>query len=262
MKLGGLAGDAPFRLPQKRDAELMTKATTTGMTTTRAAAFAFVPSDDDDDDAGGGAAGRRATTTTPWCGTHRRRQTRSTLSVAAHVRGPLPLGTDPVDGDGDGGVIGRGAVARSLAAAPFAAGEGGGALLAVAHQRVVADERDERAPGVSRLRHAGRAHFLQEPSPAWAALSFWTRRRRNCGRVRRRARVDPRARRRGRRRRIAPAVAGHRPSRARERRADASKAEDLRRGGGATSSHRSCPVVWDPSCRDECSAARAVRFTA
>ena len=58
------------------------------------------------------------------------------LGVAAALRGPLPMGTEPVDGEG--GVLGRGAVARSLAAAPFAAGEGGGALLAVVHQRMSA----------------------------------------------------------------------------------------------------------------------------
>ena len=112
------------------------------------------PSDDDDAFAGPTVAARPA----------------RIEGVATALRGPLPLGTDPVDGDG--GVIGRGAVARSLAAAPFAAGEGGGALLAVAHQRVVADERDERAPNEGRVSATLDVLILpQEPSPAWAALS-------------------------------------------------------------------------------------------
>ena len=111
------------------------------------------PSDDDDAFAGPTVAARPA----------------RIEGVATALRGPLPLGTDPVDGDG--GVIGRGAVARSLAAAPFAAGEGGGALLAVAHQRVVAGG-DERAPNEGRVSATLDVLILpQEPSPAWAALS-------------------------------------------------------------------------------------------
>ena len=46
--------------------------------------------------------------------------------MAAALRGPLPLGTGPADGDdtgGGAGMLGRGVVARCLAAAPFAAGE-------------------------------------------------------------------------------------------------------------------------------------------
>jgi len=83
--------------------------------------------------------------------------------VAPALRGPLPLGTDPVEGDGDagGGALGRGAVARCLAAAPFAAGEGGGALLAVAHQR-------EDSGGVSATLDV--LILPQEPSPGWARV--------------------------------------------------------------------------------------------
>jgi len=46
--------------------------------------------------------------------------------MAVALRGPLPLGTGPADGDdagGGAGMLGRGVVARCLAAAPFAAGE-------------------------------------------------------------------------------------------------------------------------------------------
>lgn len=83
--------------------------------------------------------------------------------VAPALRGPLPLGTDPVEGDGDagGGALGRGAVARCLAAAPFAAGEGGGALLAVAHQR-------GDSGGVSATLDV--LILPQEPSPGWARV--------------------------------------------------------------------------------------------
>ena len=83
--------------------------------------------------------------------------------VAPALRGPLPLGTDPVEGDGDagGGALGRGAVARCLAAAPFAAGEGGGALLAVAHQR-------GGSGGVSATLDV--LILPQEPSPGWARV--------------------------------------------------------------------------------------------
>ena len=95
--------------------------------------------------------------------------------VATALRGPLPLATDPVDGDG--GVIGRGAVARALAAAPFAAGEGGGALLAVAHQRIginggASEDGDGLAPDKGRVSATLDVLILpREPSPAWAALS-------------------------------------------------------------------------------------------
>jgi nuclear pore complex protein Nup88 len=83
--------------------------------------------------------------------------------VAPALRGPLPLGTDPVEGDSDagGGALGRGAVARCLAAAPFAAGEGGGALLAVAHQR-------GDSGGVSATLDV--LILPQEPSPGWARV--------------------------------------------------------------------------------------------
>ena len=96
--------------------------------------------------------------------------------MATGLRGPLPLGTDPVEGDdgsGDGGVLGRGVVARALAAAPFAAGEGGGALLAVAHQRAsaaAAAADDEVAGGVV----SATLDILilpREPAPGWAHLS-------------------------------------------------------------------------------------------
>ena len=82
------------------------------------------------------------------------------------LRGPLPLGTDSVDGDGDGsyGVCGRNAVARCLAVAPFVAGEGGGALLAVAHQR--ANGTSDHGSGVAATLDV--LILPQEPSPGWA----------------------------------------------------------------------------------------------
>ena len=87
--------------------------------------------------------------------------------VAAALRGPLPMGTEPVDGEG--GVLGRGAVARSLAAAPFAAGEGGGALLAVVHQRMSASPV---APDEGTVAATLDVLILpREPAPAWAVLS-------------------------------------------------------------------------------------------
>ena len=96
--------------------------------------------------------------------------------VAPALRGPLPLGTDPVEGDGDagGGALGRGAVARGLAVAPFAAGEGGGALLAVAHQR---DDRGGDG-GVSATLDV--LILPQEPSPGWARVETKPRRSRGA----------------------------------------------------------------------------------
>ena len=77
------------------------------------------------------------------------------------------MGTEPVDGEG--GVLGRGAVARSLAAAPFAAGEGGGALLAVVHQRMSASPV---APDEGTVAATLDVLILpREPAPAWAVLS-------------------------------------------------------------------------------------------
>ena len=100
--------------------------------------------------------------------------------VAPALRGPLPLGTDPVEGSGDGGggALGRGAVARGLAVAPFAAGEGGGALLAVAHQRADrGGSSDETSGGVAGGVSATLDVLIlpQEPSPGWARVE--TRRR-------------------------------------------------------------------------------------
>jgi nuclear pore complex protein Nup88 len=77
------------------------------------------------------------------------------------------MGTEPVDGEG--GVLGRGAVARSLAAAAFAAGEGGGALLAVVHQRMSASPA---APNEGTVAATLDVLILpREPAPAWAVLS-------------------------------------------------------------------------------------------
>ena len=90
--------------------------------------------------------------------------------VAPALRGPLPLGTDPVEGDDDagGGALGRGAVARCLAVAPFAAGEGGGALLAVAHQRAGPSGPSGGGGGVSATLDV--LILPQEPSPGWARV--------------------------------------------------------------------------------------------
>ena len=96
--------------------------------------------------------------------------------LAPGLRGPLPLGTDPVEGDdgsGGGGVLGRGVVARALAAAPFAAGEGGGALLAVAHQRAsaAAAAADDAAAGGVVSATLDVLILPREPAPGWAHLS-------------------------------------------------------------------------------------------
>ena len=101
----------------------------------------------------------------------------------AALRGPLPLGTDPIEGDGGvsggGGARGRGVVARALAVAPFRAGDGGGALMAVAHQR----DRSTFSSGASSA--IGSTHsdaprvaatldimiLPKEPAPAWAQVA-------------------------------------------------------------------------------------------
>ena len=101
----------------------------------------------------------------------------------AALRGPLPLGTDPIEGDGGvsggGGALGRGVVARALAVAPFRAGDGGGALMAVAHQR----DRSTFSSGASSA--IGSTHsdaprvaatldimiLPKEPAPAWAQVA-------------------------------------------------------------------------------------------
>jgi len=93
--------------------------------------------------------------------------------VAPALRGPLPLGTDPVEGDDDagGGALGRGAVARCLAVAPFAAGEGGGALLAVAHQRAGPSGPSGGGGGGGGVSATLDVLILpQEPSPGWARV--------------------------------------------------------------------------------------------
>ena len=88
------------------------------------------------------------------------------------LRGPLPLGTDPVEcvaGERDDSYLGRGVVARCLAVAPFVAGEGGGALLAVAHQRSEnAGESDEQSVSSSVAATLDVLILPQEPSPGWA----------------------------------------------------------------------------------------------
>ena len=101
----------------------------------------------------------------------------------AALRGPLPLGTDPIEGDGGvsggGGALGRGVVARALAVAPFRAGDGGGALMAVAHQR----DRSTFSSGASSAigstpsdapRVAATLDIMilpKEPAPAWAQVA-------------------------------------------------------------------------------------------
>ena len=95
--------------------------------------------------------------------------------VGAGLRGPLPLGTDPVEGDdgsGGGGVLGRGVVARALAAAPFAAGRAAGAL-AVAHQRAsaAAAAADDAAAGGVVAATLDVLILPREPAPGWAHLS-------------------------------------------------------------------------------------------
>jgi nuclear pore complex protein Nup88 len=120
----------------------------------------YAPYDDDGRGGGlfgGGGGGGGGEGSEAWSGPTVAARPMRLEGTAAALRGPLPLGTDPVEGDdvgggGGGGMLGRGVVARVLAAAPFAAGEGGGALLAVAHQRTssapASKSADEAAVGL------------------------------------------------------------------------------------------------------------------
>ena len=132
---------------------------------------------DSDDDGRGGEETYGDAAGDGWTGRTVSAKRATLQGVAAALRGPLPLGTGPCEGDDDdggggggGGMLGRGVVARSLAAAPFAAGEGGGALLAVAHQRAASASTSTSAAG----RVSATLDILilpSEPAPGWAATN-------------------------------------------------------------------------------------------
>ena len=135
--------------------------------------------DDDDDDDGRGLFGTASRSEDSggldaWSGPTVAARPTILEGTAAALRGPLPLATEPVEGDdectGAPGTLGRGVVARTLAAAPFAAGEGGGCLLAVAHQRVSAPSQSSD-PSQQIAATLDVLILPREPSPGWAALS-------------------------------------------------------------------------------------------